>query len=226
MVTHRRIQAHLRSKSHRLVKKEIDKVKSWAEALDLVESDKEILDLPPIPDTSRPIETLGKPKSGGFRCTFTIECQTVSANPRRRNEHLWKEHGVELDPKPGPRKASAVEADAGSTYWRDGVFYQQLFAKGPRSEYFEVVRGHNLATLDAEQAREDIATQQATEVFQVRSKEARKKEMETIEEMGDLAAPNSWFRRLGSTTHLKDFSDRKQYLMGLTLHPYCLSQFH
>ncbi|KAF4449204.1 hypothetical protein F53441_7480 [Fusarium austroafricanum] len=33
--------------------------------------------------------------------------------------------------------------------------------------------------------------------------------------MGDLAAPNSWLRRLGSTTHLKDFSDRKQYLRSL-----------
>ncbi|EGU72775.1 hypothetical protein FOXB_16716, partial [Fusarium oxysporum f. sp. conglutinans Fo5176] len=207
--------AHLRGKPHGLLKKEIDKVKSWAEALDLIESDEAILALPPISDTSRPIEALGKPKSGGFRCTFTTECRTVSANPRRRNEHLWKVHGVELDPKPGPRKASAVEADAGSTYWRDGVFYQQLFAKGPRSEYFEVARGHNLATLDAEQAREDMATQQATEVFQARSKEARKKEMETIEEMGDLATPNSWLRRLGSTTHLKDFSDRKQYLRGL-----------
>jgi hypothetical protein len=61
-----------------------------------------------------------------------------------------------------------------------------------------------------------MATQQATEVFQARSKEARKKETEAIEEIGDLAAPNSWLRRLGSTTHLKDFSDRKQYLRGLT----------
>jgi hypothetical protein len=39
--------------------------------------------------------------------------------------------------------------------------------------------------------------------------------METIEEMGDLAVLNSWLRRLGSTTYLKDFSDRKQYLRGL-----------
>ncbi|KAF5227551.1 hypothetical protein FANTH_14744 [Fusarium anthophilum] len=215
MVTRRRIQAHLRSKPHGLVKKEIDKVKLWAEALDLIGSDEEILALPLILDTSQPIEALGKPKSGGFRCTFTTECRTVSANPRRRNEHLWKVHGVELDTKPGPRKASTVEVDAGSTYWRDGVFYQQLFAKGPRSEYFEVARGLDLESLDAEQAREDMATHQATEVFQARSREARKKEMETIEEMGDLAAPNSWLRRLGSTTHLKDFSDRKQYLRGL-----------
>jgi hypothetical protein len=123
MVTRRRIQAHLRGKPHGLAKKEIDKVKSWAEALNLIESDEAILALPPISDTSRPIEALGKPKSGGFRCTFTTECRTVSVNLRRRNEHLWKVHGVELDLKPGPRKASAVEADAGLIYWRDGVFY-------------------------------------------------------------------------------------------------------
>ncbi|KAK2926802.1 hypothetical protein FoTM2_013672 [Fusarium oxysporum f. sp. vasinfectum] len=207
--------AHLRGKPHGLVKKEIDKVKLWAEALDLAESDEEILALPPIPDTSQPIEALGKPKSGGFRCTFTTHCRTVSANSRRRNEHLWKVHGVELDPKPGPRKAGAAEADAGLTYWRGGVFYQQLFAKGPRSEYFEVARGHDLESLDAEQVRAELAVQQATQAFQAKSKEARKKEMEVIEEMGDLAAPNSWLRRLGSTAHLKDFSDKKQFLKGL-----------
>ncbi|KAF4442495.1 hypothetical protein F53441_11726, partial [Fusarium austroafricanum] len=189
MVTRRRIQAHLRGKPHGLVKKDIDKVQSWAKALDLVDSDEEILSLPAIPEDSLPIEALGKPKSGGFRCTFTRDCRT---------------------------KASAVGADAGSTYWRDGVFYQQLFAKGPRSEYFEVARGHNLESLATEQAREEMAIQQATEVFQAKSKEARKKEIEIIEEMGDLAAPNSWLRRLGSTVHLKDFSDRKQYLRGLT----------
>ncbi|RYC77865.1 hypothetical protein BFJ63_vAg19261 [Fusarium oxysporum f. sp. narcissi] len=215
MVTRRRIQAHLRGKPHGLVKKEIDKVKLWAEALDLVESDEEILALPPIPDTSQPIEALGKPKSGGFRCTFTTDCRTVSANSRRRNEHLWKVHGVELDPKPGPRKAGAAEADADLTYWRGGVFYQQLFAKGPRSEYFEVARGHDLESLDAEQVRTEAAIQQATQAFQAKSKEARKKEMNVIEEMGDLAAPNSWLRRLGSTAHLKDFSDKKQFLKGL-----------
>ncbi|RKK36530.1 hypothetical protein BFJ69_g18638, partial [Fusarium oxysporum] len=58
---------------------------------------------------------------------------------------------VELDLKPGPRKAGVAEGDAGLTYWRGSVFYQQLFAKGPRSEYFEVARGHDLESLDAEQ---------------------------------------------------------------------------
>ncbi|KAH7231629.1 uncharacterized protein BKA55DRAFT_712855, partial [Fusarium redolens] len=221
-VLYQRIQAHLRGRPHGLVKREIDKVKSWAEALDLIESDEEILALPPIPDTSRPIEGLGKPKSGGFRCTFTTECRTVSANSRRRNEHLGKVHGVELDLKPGPRKASAVETDADSPYWRGGVFYQQLFAKGPRSEYFEVARGHDLESLDAEQARAEFAVQQATQAFQAKSKEARKKEMEVIEEMGDLAAPNSWLRRLGSTAHLKDFSDKKQFLRDLISLKYVL----
>ncbi|RKK72604.1 hypothetical protein BFJ71_g17488, partial [Fusarium oxysporum] len=123
--------------------------------------------------------------------------------------------GVELDPKPGPRKAGAAEADAGLTYWRGGVFYQQLFAKGPRSEYFEVARGHDLESLDAEQVRAELAVQQATQAFQAKSKEARKKEMEVIEEMGDLAAPNAWLRRLGSTAHLTDFSDKKQFLRDL-----------
>ncbi|KAF4447592.1 hypothetical protein F53441_8887 [Fusarium austroafricanum] len=118
--------------------------------------------------------------------------------------------------------ASAVRVDAGSTYWRDGVFYQQLFAKGPRSEYFKVARGHDLASLDAKQARKEMAIQQAMEVFQAKSKEARKKEIEVIEEMGALAAPNSWLRRLGSTAHLKDFSDKKRFLRDLISWKYVL----
>jgi hypothetical protein len=52
-------------------------------------------------------------------------------------------------------------------------------------------------------------------VFQTKGEEARKKEREVIEEMGDLAAPNAWLRRLGSTTNLKDFSDKKQFLKDL-----------
>jgi hypothetical protein len=84
------------------VKKEIDKVKLWAEALYLINNNEEILALPPIPDDSTPIEALGKPKSGGFRRTFTEDCRAVSTNKRRRNEHLWKVHCVELGQRPGP----------------------------------------------------------------------------------------------------------------------------
>jgi hypothetical protein len=125
MVTRGRIQVHLRSKPHGLVKKEIEKVKLWAEALDLIDSSEEILALPPIPDDSMPIEALGEPKSGGFRCTFTTSCRAVSANARRRNEHLWKVHNVKLDQKPDPRSASTIEEGSDSVYWRTDVFSQQ-----------------------------------------------------------------------------------------------------
>jgi hypothetical protein len=202
----------LRGKPHGLIKKEINKVQLWAKTLDLVDSDDDILTLPPIPDNSPPIEALGKPNSGGFRCTVTIDCRAVSANLKRGREHLSKVHGINLNPKPGPRSESAIED---SIYWRTGVFYQQLFAKGPRSEYFEVARGHDIASLETERERTEIAVQQATQAFQAKSKEAQKKEMDVIEEIGDLAAPNSWLRRLGSTAHLKDFSDKKQFLRGL-----------
>jgi hypothetical protein len=69
--------------------------------------------------------------------------------------------------------------------------------------------------LEIERERIEVAVQQATQAFQAKSKEARKKEMDVIEEMGDLAALNSWLRRLGLTAHLKDFSDKKQFLRDL-----------
>jgi hypothetical protein len=74
------------------------------------------------------------------------------------------------------------------------VFYQQLFTKGPRNEYFEVARGHYLKSLDAKQVRAELAVQQAIQALQAKSKEARKKEIDVIKGMGDLAAPNSWLR--------------------------------
>jgi hypothetical protein len=66
-------------------------------------------------------------------------------------------HGIKLDPKPGPRKAGAAKADTDLTYWRGGVFYQQLFAKGLCSKYFEVARGYDLESLDAKQVRAELA---------------------------------------------------------------------
>jgi hypothetical protein len=56
------------------VRKKIDKVKLWAEILDLIDSNQEILALLPIPEDSLLIEGLGKSKSGGFRCIFTTGC--------------------------------------------------------------------------------------------------------------------------------------------------------
>jgi hypothetical protein len=74
------------------------------------------------------------------------------------------------------------------------------------------------------QANAITAVEQAAQVFQAKGEEARKKEREVIEEMGDLAAPNAWLRRLGSTTHLKDFSDKKQFLRDLLSLKYTINQ--
>jgi hypothetical protein len=78
MGTQRGITAHLRGRPHILTKKEIDRLKQWAEALDLVDSNDEILALPSIPNDSPPIEALGKPRSGGFRCIFTTDCRGMA----------------------------------------------------------------------------------------------------------------------------------------------------
>jgi hypothetical protein len=40
--------------------------------------------------------------------------------------------------------------------------------------------------------------------------------------MGNLAAPNSWLCRLGLTAHLKDFSNKKQFLRDLISLKYTL----
>ncbi|KAM6504808.1 hypothetical protein FSOLCH5_015297 [Fusarium solani] len=100
---------------------------------------------------------------------------------------------------------------------RSGVFYQQFFHKGPRSAFFEIGRGRDMTELFIEQpsTRVDADTNEIIQVFQAKGNYLRKKEVEDIEEQGDLAAPNSWLRRLGATIHLKDFADKKDFLRGL-----------
>lgn len=100
-------------------------------------------------------------------------------------------HGVDLDTKPGPRSSRDVGENQGSTYWISDVFYQQLFAKGPRSKYFEVARGHNLAGVQADQATDEVTTQKATQAFHAKFREDGRKWMKASEEVRDLAAPNS-----------------------------------
>lgn len=67
------------------------------------------------------------------------------------------------------------------------MFYQQLFGKGPRSE---VSGGHNPAGVQAKQAAAEVTAQEATQGFQAKGKEDRRKWMKASEDMGQLAAPN------------------------------------
>jgi hypothetical protein len=99
-----------------LKKKEVNRVKLWAEALNLINSNEEILALSPILDNSMPIGALSEPKSGGFRYIFTISYRTVNVNIRRRNEYLWKVYNIKLDRKPGPRGASIIDKGSDPIY--------------------------------------------------------------------------------------------------------------
>ncbi|KAL6401245.1 hypothetical protein AUP68_08437 [Ilyonectria robusta] len=134
--------------------------------------------------------------------------------PRIR-EHLRDTHKWNQKLKGGRRSAAQAEEEQASAPWRSGVLYQQLFAKGPRSEYFEVARGQDLDSLGAEEQRVEENIQEVLEAFQSKAKHIRKQEAEHIEEQGDFASPNAWLRRLGATIHLKEFSGKKEFLRGL-----------
>lgn len=69
------------------------------------------------------------------------------------------------------------------------MFYQQLFAEGLRSEYFKVTSGQNLAGVQADQETTEVTALEATQAFQAKGKEARKKWMKAVDEMGDLPGP-------------------------------------
>ncbi|KAH7118029.1 hypothetical protein B0J13DRAFT_599833 [Dactylonectria estremocensis] len=153
MVTRQRIKEHLRGSPHHLSGAEIKKVQNWASELAIISGNKEIYKLPLLPDDTPPISVLGKPNTGGFRCTFSTEnniapaCRFVGSNLKRMREHLKREHGWDPQLKPGRRAVAAFELGPSSGPWRSGVYYQRLFLNGPRSEYFEVARGLDLESL-------------------------------------------------------------------------------
>lgn len=121
----------------------------------------------------------------------------MGAKSRKIREHLSTIYDVNLGSKPGPQSTATSELG---------------LPRVSAANIFEVVRDQDIAGLKAEQHRTEIDILQAMQVFQAKAKDIRKKEAEAIEEQGDLAAPNSSLRRLGATTHPKDFSDKKQFL--------------
>ncbi|KAI8410893.1 hypothetical protein FOFC_07487 [Fusarium oxysporum] len=151
MVTRQRIKDHLRGRPHHLNGSEIKKVQEWASQLELINDNQKISGLPLPPDDTPAIEVLGPPKTGGFRCTFkvkneggTLTCRFVGSDKRRIWEHLKHEHGWDLGLK-GGKASAATNNGRDERPWRGGILYQRLFLKGPRSEFFEVLKGTAIA---------------------------------------------------------------------------------
>jgi hypothetical protein len=146
MVTRQRIKEHLRGRPHQLNSGAVKKVQEWASQLDIIDNG-EISGLPLLPDDAPAIDVLGPPKTGGFRCTVMLEnregpsmCRFVGSDTRRIREHSKHERGWDPGLRPG-RASKATMSRQGQMPWRGGALYQRLFLKGPRSEFFEVLRG-------------------------------------------------------------------------------------
>ncbi|KAH7169567.1 hypothetical protein DER46DRAFT_502392 [Fusarium sp. MPI-SDFR-AT-0072] len=151
MVTRQRIKDHLRGRPHHLNSCEIKKVQEWASQLEVINDNREISGIPLPPDDAPAIDVLGRPKTGGFRCTFMVEnkegrpiCRFVGSDSRRIREHSKHAHGLDLGLKPGRAPTTTKSGQEGRP-WRGEVLYQRLFLNGPRSEFFEVLKGPNIA---------------------------------------------------------------------------------
>ncbi|KAH6873641.1 hypothetical protein B0T10DRAFT_366958, partial [Thelonectria olida] len=206
-----RIKSHLRVAPHNLTKQEIEKTQQWATSLDIIDNETELKQLAFPADEIKPIGGLGEARTGGFRCTVETPestCAFVGSELRRYREHLCLAHNGGTKLKAGRRSAAQAEAERANLPCRSGVYYQQFFKKGPCSQLFEVARGLDLVGSMAERQEAEVEVEEAMHAFQAKAKDLRKKEIDALEEQGDLAAPNAWLRRLGATTHLKDFSDK------------------
>ncbi|KAH7248487.1 hypothetical protein B0J15DRAFT_551378 [Fusarium solani] len=202
---------------------EIKEVQKWASKIDIIQDQQEIHDsLPLVPDGTPPIAALGRPKTGGFRCTFVSEdstavstCRYVGTSLKRIRQYLKDEHEWDLELKAGRRSAAMAEQERSNNPWRSGVLYQRFFLTGSRSDYFEVARGLNLDGLRSEDHGSQVRLQQAIDAFQRKGNDVRSQEARRIDAENDFTAPNPWLRRLGSALHLKDFSGKKDFLRDL-----------
>lgn len=198
-------------------------MQKWASKIDIIQDQQEIHDsLLLVPDGTLLIAALGRPKTGGFRCTFVSEdsttvstCRYVGTSLKRIRQHLKDEHEWDLELKAGRRSAAMAEQERSNNPWRSGVLYQRFFLMGPRSEYFEVARGLNLDGLRSEDHVSQVRLQQAIDAFQRKGNDVRSQEAGRIDAENDFTAPNPWLRRLGSSLHLKDFSGKKDFLKDL-----------
>lgn len=187
MVIRSRICLHLRGRHHRLKKPEIDDACTWAAGLDIIATEDEMASIPLLRDTNPPLDVLGPPGRDGFRCTVNSACRFVGTDARRIREHVRKSHGVELDGRPGRRRVNTADLGIQTSYWRGGVSYQRLFAKGHCSEWFEVGRG--LDIIPGPDAAAASGGSLAAD-FHAKGDLIRKREAEWVDNQGDLAVPN------------------------------------
>lgn len=210
-----RLRVHLRASTHMLKLDKIKPAEAWASGLDIVWKVEDIYSIPNPDEFGPAIASLGPVYTEGFRCELEPGCTFVGSAPRRLREHFRKAHSWEPDIKAGRPSNHSTTETAGMP-WRTGVRYQRLFTKGPRSEYFEVERGHQTIrdeTIDAEEQGRDM--QDALLAFRNKTNKVRQQEVELIEEQYDVGPPNSWLRRLGAAPHLRDFSNKKDFLLSL-----------
>ena len=210
-----RILSHLQGEPHNLQLCDIRSAQEWASKLKIAHTTQDI-DAIPVPSEYGPgIDGLGDAITGGFRCELEPNCAFVGANPRRMFEHFRKDHGWEPKTKTGRhRKGYAAHT---SMPWRAGVSYQRLFASGERSNYFEVKREHKQGDSTTTNNTEEhgIKIDEAVCAFRSKTAGVRQQEVDKIGDQADFGLPNTWLRRLGAARHLKEFSNKKDFLIRL-----------
>ncbi|KAF6793336.1 hypothetical protein CMUS01_16108 [Colletotrichum musicola] len=160
-VTVKRVRAHLKGAPHYLTRQEIRKAVQWADELDVIRDDEELLTLR-MPDADHePIGALKPPEEGGRRCTFEPGCQFVGSSTKKCLHHLRSVHDTDPGVGAGRKRKGSTEDDMP---WRTGVYYQRFFIRGLRSDYFEVGRGRNL---EAERRNEVFQQKSLDEIARV-----------------------------------------------------------
>ena len=203
------IRHHLRQFPHNLPKgdKAIEDSYRWAQQFDHIRNQNDLHRLPyPIP-LGPALPDLYEANSNGFRCTFTPSCYQICASTREINRHL---RDIHHDLSHFGKKGRPAKGKATSTvhpHFRSHVYYQRLFPKGPRSEYFEV----NPDAGPAEPSDQEVAI---TDFLKNRSLIAQK-DADLMEQPDQFMQPSPWLDRLGCVTHLQDFAAKKDFLRGL-----------
>lgn len=185
------------------------------------------------PATSPPIEALGLPLTGGFRCTFAsisngiggggggagvasgnneeeAECAYVTGSRKAIEIHCRLCHGWKSARGRGrPRRHGREITGQPGNPWRCGVSYQRFFAQGPNSGFFEVNRGRDGSNQPGT-GNDSRPSGQGEDAFdrllgrmQERRQELEEAERSQLLAVDDTKEPDPWRRRVGVGRYLK-----------------------
>jgi len=137
-----------------------------------------------------------RPAKDALQC---IQCKYICCHKVRMQKHCKEVHQWKNDQKKG-RPSYKKRQSKPNHPWISGVYCQQFFTQGHKSQLFEVMKGRTVQ----EREPEPDMWAKVQKITAERLEHIEKKAKETIQEADENSEPNPWLKRVGWVRHLKD----------------------